>query len=226
MIADRRGEHRSARAADQRHPRPRAPRLRRPAACASRPATPSSSSRGPPRGCCRRPSTPDVTLAVDTAPAAFEADADRIIQTLTNLIGNAVKFSPPRRDRADQLRAPQRRDPLHGPRPRARHPGRQARVDLRPLPAGRLVGFAPERRHRARAGHLPLDRRAARRPHLGAQQRRRGQHVLVRRARRCRAGRASTRRAPAARADRSSCATTTPRSWRSPERCSRSAATT
>jgi PAS domain S-box-containing protein len=37
----------------------------------------------------------DVTLAVDTAPAAFEADADRIIQTLTNLISNAVKFSPP-----------------------------------------------------------------------------------------------------------------------------------
>jgi CheY-like chemotaxis protein len=37
----------------------------------------------------------DVALAVDTAPAAFEADADRIIQTLTNLIGNAVKFSPP-----------------------------------------------------------------------------------------------------------------------------------
>ena len=36
----------------------------------------------------------DVTLAVDTAPVAFEADADRIIQTLTNLIGNAVKFSP------------------------------------------------------------------------------------------------------------------------------------
>ena len=37
----------------------------------------------------------DVTLAVDTTPAAFEADADRIIQTLTNLISNAVKFSPP-----------------------------------------------------------------------------------------------------------------------------------
>ena len=36
-----------------------------------------------------------VTLAVDAAPAAFEADADRIMQTLTNLISNAVKFSPP-----------------------------------------------------------------------------------------------------------------------------------
>ncbi len=36
----------------------------------------------------------NVTLVVDAAPAAFEGNADQIIQTLTNLIGNAVKFSP------------------------------------------------------------------------------------------------------------------------------------
>jgi PAS domain S-box-containing protein len=36
-----------------------------------------------------------VTLAVDAVPGTFQADADRIIQTLTNLISNAVKFSPP-----------------------------------------------------------------------------------------------------------------------------------
>jgi len=37
----------------------------------------------------------DVTLAIHADIAPFAADADRVIQTLTNLMSNAVKFSPP-----------------------------------------------------------------------------------------------------------------------------------
>ena len=37
-----------------------------------------------------------VSIEIDARPAAFAADADRVIQTLMNLIANAVKFSPPR----------------------------------------------------------------------------------------------------------------------------------
>ena len=36
-----------------------------------------------------------VTLAVSAAEEQIDADADRIIQTLTNLLGNAIKFSQP-----------------------------------------------------------------------------------------------------------------------------------
>jgi len=37
----------------------------------------------------------NVTLVTRTQPVAILADADRIHQTLTNLIGNAIKFSEP-----------------------------------------------------------------------------------------------------------------------------------
>jgi signal transduction histidine kinase len=35
-----------------------------------------------------------VSLEVDPLPAALHADPDRVIQTLTNLLANAIKFSP------------------------------------------------------------------------------------------------------------------------------------
>jgi PAS domain S-box-containing protein len=37
----------------------------------------------------------DVKLETDAPPAAFAGDGDRLIQTLTNLLANAVKFSSP-----------------------------------------------------------------------------------------------------------------------------------
>ena len=69
------------------------------------------------------------------------------MQTLTNLLGNAIKYSEPGRRRASWT-PPSAPDHVlfRVQRPGPRHPGRQARVGLRALRAGRLL-----RRPRRRA---------------------------------------------------------------------------
>ena len=126
-----------------------------------------------------------VTLAVHSQPAIFAADADRLVQTLTNLISNAVKFSSP--GSTVQIHSERRDGEIlfavadHG----------------RGVPAAKLetiferfeqVDASDSReqgRHRARIVDLPQHRRAAQRADLGAERSRRGLHVHVRRAGRC-----------------------------------------
>ena len=82
-------------------------------------------------------------------------------------LGNAVKFSPRGATvRTMVRRTGARRAPLRRRRG-ARHPARPARDDLRALPPGRRVRPPREGRHRARAGDLARDRRAARRAGSG-----------------------------------------------------------
>ena len=97
----------------------------------------------------------DVRLEVVATTGRVLADQDRIVQTLTNLVGNAIKFSPPGSNvrlessvGADTVTFAVRRR-------RPRHPRGQARGGLRPLRAGRLLRRPPEGRHRPGAGHQP-----------------------------------------------------------------------
>ena len=108
-----------------------------------------------------------VRLEVDAQPGTVWVDRDRIEQTLTNLLSNAIKFSSSggtvrlvTRTTADELR-------VRGARPGSGDPRRAPGADLRPLPAGRRIRRPGEGWHRPGAGHLPHDRRAARRPDLG-----------------------------------------------------------
>lgn len=80
-----------------------------------------------------------VALIVqDQGAGEVRADPDRIIQVLTNLISNAIKFSL--RRRGSHLYAAQRqRGSLQRSGLRQRHPAGQAGGDLRALQAGRLI---------------------------------------------------------------------------------------
>ncbi len=120
-----------------------------------------------------------VRLEIGEAPGRVLADRDRIVQTLTNLLGNAIKFSS--EGGAVRLDATEHDSEVrvHGQRRGPRHPGGQARGDLRAVRAGGLLGRPAEGRHRPRPRHQPRHRRAARRPDLGGERAGRGHHRPV-----------------------------------------------
>ena len=119
----------------------------------------------------------DFTIELDPdLPSAIVSDDQRLKQILKNLLSNAFKFTHEggvtlsighaRDDREfsfDALRRRRARDLVRGHRHWRRDRRRQARRDLRGLPAGRRHDVAEVRRHRARAIDLPRDRAAARR---------------------------------------------------------------
>ena len=127
-----------------------------------------------------RASKDGVRLALATEPEVdvVEGDERRIRQVIFNLLSNAVKFTP--EGGSVDVSAAKVNGEVRvavadtGPGPR----GRGSRADLRGVPADRD-------RHRAARGNRPRSRalealrRAARRPHLGRQRARQGEHVRV-----------------------------------------------
>ena len=116
----------------------------------------------------------------------FEPSADPLVglwdphllrRVVSNLISNALKYSPGRRSCRDPHRACRRRDrPAHDPRPGHGSDHRRSRDRVRPLRAGRPRSSAGHPRAWPRAVCLPRHRRRARRHARAALRRARDRH--------------------------------------------------
>ena len=123
----------------------------------------------------------EIRVVID-APAGTRvfADHDQIVRVLTNLVGNAIKYSPPGSTVTLGGRAvgPGRGTGGGGRRPG--HPRRTRHAAVHPVLASRGPGTPDDWRDRPRARDLPGDRAAARRPHLVGAEPTGGQPFLFR----------------------------------------------
>ncbi len=106
-----------------------------------------------------------VEVSLPDESPAVSVDPHQIQRVLVNLLENALKYSPAGRacesaGCGDRVGGVGTRD-----RPRAGHPRRRARADLRALPAGRAGGRSARRRPRPR--NRPWFHGGKRRPSLG-----------------------------------------------------------
>ncbi len=121
-----------------------------------------------------------VTLVTRAQPVTIVADADRILQTLTNLISNAIKFSEAGMSVVIAVGA--RDGEVHFD---VSDTGRGIPADKlgtifgRFERAGRCLRLTRRGWHGPWSGDLPRDRRTARRPDLGSQPARRRRHLLL-----------------------------------------------